>query len=110
MTLAGRIASVLEVGGHAPWSLSASSRKPTFQVTEGVGATVALCWAAYPRDRAAKLREYEAALTANGLRVDHRGNHLYVHQPSHLEPCGCLANDAGAHRVGCPDHPEGVRG
>jgi len=25
-------------------------------------------------------------------------------------PCGCLDNEAGAHRVGCPDHPEGVRG
>jgi hypothetical protein len=24
--------------------------------------------------------------------------------------CGCLDNDAGAHRVGCPDHPEGIRG
>lgn len=28
----------------------------------------------------------------------------------HLWPCGCLINDAGAHRVGCPDHPEGVQG
>ena len=27
---------------------------------------------------------------------------------SHLWLCGCLPNDAGAHRVGCPDHPEGV--
>ena len=27
-----------------------------------------------------------------------------------LESCGCLRNDADAHRVGCPDHPEGVRG
>lgn len=24
--------------------------------------------------------------------------------------CGCLINEAGAHRVGCPDHPNGVRG
>jgi hypothetical protein len=24
--------------------------------------------------------------------------------------CGCLRNSADAHRVGCPDHPEGVRG
>ena len=24
--------------------------------------------------------------------------------------CGCLANRADAHRVGCPDNPEGVRG
>jgi hypothetical protein len=24
--------------------------------------------------------------------------------------CGCLSNDGGAHRVGCPDYPEGVRG
>lgn len=31
-------------------------------------------------------------------------------RPSHLLPCGCLPNDAGAHRVGCPDHPEGVHG
>ena len=30
--------------------------------------------------------------------------------PAHLWPCGCLRNDAGAHRVSCPDHPEGVRG
>lgn len=30
--------------------------------------------------------------------------------PTHLWTCGCLCNDAGAHRVGCPDHPEGVRG
>jgi hypothetical protein len=29
---------------------------------------------------------------------------------AHLWPCGCLRNDAGAHRAGCPDHPEGVRG
>ena len=30
--------------------------------------------------------------------------------PAHLWPCGCLRNDAGAHRVGCPDYPEGRRG
>lgn len=30
--------------------------------------------------------------------------------PDHLWSCGCLRNDAGAHRVGCPDHPEGIRG
>lgn len=29
---------------------------------------------------------------------------------AHLWRCGCLRNDGGAHRVGCPDHPEGVRG
>lgn len=33
-----------------------------------------------------------------------------VATPAHLWPCGCLINDAGAHRAGCPDHPEGVRG
>lgn len=27
-----------------------------------------------------------------------------------LWPCGCLPNDAGAHRVGCPDYPGGNRG
>lgn len=26
-----------------------------------------------------------------------------------LEPCGCLSNDADAHRVGCPRFPEGKR-
>lgn len=31
-------------------------------------------------------------------------------RPSHLWPCGCLKNDAGAHRAGCPDHPEGALG
>lgn len=30
--------------------------------------------------------------------------------PAHLWPCGCLKNDAGAHRVGCADHLEGVWG
>lgn len=28
----------------------------------------------------------------------------------HLWPCDCLPNGGGARRVGCPDHPEGVRG
>lgn len=28
----------------------------------------------------------------------------------HLWPCGCLRNDGGAHRGGCPLFPEGVRG
>jgi hypothetical protein len=28
---------------------------------------------------------------------------------SYLWPCGCLINNAGAHRVDCPEHPEGVR-
>ena len=27
-----------------------------------------------------------------------------------LQLCGCLINDGGAHRVGCPSHPEGVKG
>lgn len=27
-----------------------------------------------------------------------------------LQLCGCLINDGGAHRVGCPNHPEGVKG
>lgn len=31
-------------------------------------------------------------------------------ESSGLWPCGCLVNDGGSHRVGCPDHPEGVRG
>lgn len=35
-------------------------------------------------------------------------------RPNDTEPyyftCGCLNNEAGAHRVGCPDHPEGVPG
>lgn len=29
---------------------------------------------------------------------------------AHYFTCGCLRNDAGAHRVGCPDHPEGIPG
>ena len=28
-------------------------------------------------------------------------------QATHLWPCGCLPNKAGAHRVGCPEHPQG---
>jgi hypothetical protein len=24
-------------------------------------------------------------------------------------PCGCLINKGGAHRVGCPNYPEGIR-
>jgi hypothetical protein len=30
--------------------------------------------------------------------------------PGGLWLCGCLINDGGAHRVGCPEHPEGVKG
>jgi len=30
--------------------------------------------------------------------------------PDHLWPCGCLRNDADAHRVGCPLYPEGREG
>lgn len=29
--------------------------------------------------------------------------------PVGYEPCGCLSTRGGAHRVGCPDFPEGVR-
>lgn len=28
----------------------------------------------------------------------------------HLLPCGCLDNLAGAHRVSCPEYPEGISG
>jgi len=31
-------------------------------------------------------------------------------RPSHLWPCGCLINDGDAHRVGCPEYPQGRRG
>jgi len=34
--------------------------------------------------------------------------------PAHLQPCGCLRNDAGAHRGQCPDYetiyPDGWSG
>lgn len=40
------------------------------------------------------LTEAQEAFTANVTRL----------------PCGCLDNRAGAHRVGCPAHPEGVPG
>jgi hypothetical protein len=29
---------------------------------------------------------------------------------AYLWRCGCLVNDGGAHRVGCPEHREGVKG
>jgi hypothetical protein len=32
---------------------------------------------------------------------------IYPEEPTRWA-CGCLRNEAGAHRVGCPDHPEGV--
>lgn len=31
-------------------------------------------------------------------------------RPAHLWPCGCLVNDADAHRKGCPVYPEGKPG
>lgn len=33
-----------------------------------------------------------------------------ISPPDHLWICGCLRNQGGAHRVGCPVYPEGVRG
>jgi len=33
----------------------------------------------------------------------------YAAQEENYEQCGCLKNEGGAHRVGCPDHPEGVK-
>lgn len=33
----------------------------------------------------------------------------YAAQDENYERCGCLKNEGGAHRVGCPDHPEGVK-
>ena len=55
--------------------------------------------------------EYQSRLCANGLDASNRGGYLYVREPeSHPWPCGCLINDAGAHRVGCPDHTRGRTG
>lgn len=108
--LAARITSVLEASGFTATTRTSSGRSPEFAVSEGVGATVVLSWDASGSDRADKFDQYADAIAADGLTVDHRGNYLYVHQPSHLESCGCLRNDAGAPRAGCPDHPEGVRG
>jgi hypothetical protein len=50
-------------------------------------------------------------LIRDGDRAEVQGySDAVVVLPDHLWACGCLINDAGAHRVGCPDHPEGVRG
>lgn len=57
------------------------------------------------RDLYEQGRREEAAALAEA-----RERWLAEKQPSHLWPCGCLKNSAGAHRAGCPDHPEGVRG
>lgn len=38
------------------------------------------------------------------------GDAVLALETSGLWPCGCLVNDAGDHRVGCPEYPEGVRG
>jgi hypothetical protein len=48
---------------------------------------------------------YEQALA--GIEL---GDAVLALETSGLWLCGCLVNDGGAHRVGCPDHPEGVRG
>jgi hypothetical protein len=37
------------------------------------------------------------------------GDQQAAEPPFPLWACGCLQNEGGAHRVGCPDHPEGVR-
>jgi hypothetical protein len=43
------------------------------------------------------------------MTVSHVEHHIItLSDPAHLQSCGCLVNDAGAHRKGCPDHPEGV--
>jgi hypothetical protein len=65
--------------------------------SEGRGAMSARAW------RGRRTGQWSAELKAAKRAARSR-------RPSHLWPCGCLKNDAGAHRVGCPDHPEGVRG
>ena len=57
----------------------------------------------------------EQIRTTGGHYHDPSGKYDYCDDPAcnqfgAYESCGCLTNKAGAHRVGCPDYPEGVRG
>lgn len=79
--LAGRITSVLKANGFTAMTRATSPRIPAFAVSEGAGATVVLSWDASGTDRADKLDQFQDALAADGLTVDHRGNYLYVHDP-----------------------------
>jgi len=54
----------------------------------------------------AVLRSFAAHLGMLADRLAGRAGN----QPGHLWLCGCLINDAGAHRVGCPEYPQGRRG
>ena len=112
VTLYEYVTAILTANGFTKYDPQReSARNPSFVVAAGVGATVSLSWEAPPSERALMLAKYENRLRAGGLTVENRERYLYVsQQPSHLWPCGCLINDTGAHRVGCPDHPEGVRG
>lgn len=45
----------------------------------------------------------------NALGGEQEWMGLEIHGPivPTTQPCGCLANAQDAHRMGCPDHPEG---
>lgn len=81
LTLKGRITAVLVASGFTEKTEAVPNRLPAFIVTEGADASVTLCWIARRDDRVLMIAKYERALRENGLTVDNRGDHLYVHQP-----------------------------
>lgn len=48
-------------------------------------------------------------LNQHAMEAERHGRIVRRVDPMPWASCGCLQNDAGAHRVGCPDFPEGVR-
>jgi hypothetical protein len=78
--LAERIASVLTAAGFTRYQYPRDDYggKPTFVISDGVGATVSLHWARPEEDRAPVLAEYEDALRGGGLNVANHGLYLYV--------------------------------
>lgn len=69
-----------------------------------------------PEDDATRVREawnvldgVITDLVKQRVALGERYKQLLAKQQTETWTCGCLVNNADAHRVGCPDHPEGVK-
>jgi hypothetical protein len=81
--LTDRITAALVRRGFTPYDPAEDPRRTFFLVEEeGAGAVVSLVWdRATDQHQAIALDGYEGVLTAHGLAVEYRGDHLYVTAP-----------------------------
>lgn len=81
-------------------------------MSDGVVPTTPTWLITCSADRIPEGQTYATEQAANEVIRLHSGGCPGEHGvvPPHLWVCGCLVNGGGAHRVGCPVFPEGIRG